>query len=131
MKTLYIFGSAAAMICMAAAGKGGGAAASAEFQKFDVIPPKGEFGARQGNSERNGKLTRVPVGMSFLEEITVPASITDPKEREASFAEQQRKLLNSVNGAVRRFTAANGGTFSVRRVNDDTYGRGVRVFRDS
>ena len=132
MKMMYVT-SAAAMLAMAAAGKGGGAAAkeASKFETFE-IPAAGVFGARAGNVEFNANLDECPVNKSFLETAEVPASITDPKERAAAFKEEQNKLANRVNGAIRRYKAKEGkanAEFAVRKVDDDTLGHGVRIWK--
>ena len=135
MKTMYIGStSLAAVLCMAAAGKGGGAAAAktpSKFEEFE-IPAAGVFGARAGNVEFNKSLDDCPVNASFLEVAEVPATITDAKERAAAFKEDQNKLANRVNGAIRRYKAKEGNEaaeFAVRKVDDDKLGHGVRIWK--
>lgn len=136
--TRMIYGTAAlalmASAYMAAAGKAGGNG-KGEAPKFDFeelpIPAKGVFGGRSSEAnELTEKLAAVPVGKSFLEEVTVPDSITDAKEREKTFKEEAKRATNRITGAVRRFKAKNAGyEFAIRTVNDDTLGHGVRVWR--
>ena len=132
MKKMYAT-SAAVMLAMAAAGKGGGAAAK-EVSKFETfeIPAAGVFGARAGNVEFNKSLDDCPVNASFLEVAEVADTITDPKERAAAFKEEQNKLANRVNGAIRRYKAKEGNEaaeFAVRKVDDDKLGHGVRIWK--
>lgn len=67
-----------------------------------------------------------------LEPITIPETITDAKEREKAFNEQAKTLTNRLGSTVKRVkkqTAHALKNFSIRKVNDDTYGVGVAVFR--
>lgn len=119
----------------AAADKAGAKGAEASKFTFDdnlPIPPKGVFGGRSGESnEFAEKLAACPVGKSFLEPVVVADTITDAAEREKAFKEQSRKAMNRITGAKRRFQKNNAGyEFSVRTVNDDKLGHGVRIWRD-
>jgi hypothetical protein len=90
--------------------------------------PEATRGAR--SSETADKLSAMPEGASFLEPVTVPATVTDAGERDKMFKETARSLTNRMSGAIRRFKAKNDGyDFAIRTVNDDTLGRGVRVWR--
>jgi len=105
---------------------------SSKFQKLDIPPaaPFGKGGAEATEFVKN--LMECPVEHSFLEEVTVADTITDPKERLAAFREEQNKVANRANGAIRRYKAkaGNEGTeFAVRKVNDDAQGRGVRIWK--
>lgn len=103
--------------------------AASEF-KFDTglaIPPAAR-GARTSAIAR--KLQAMPVGASFLEAVTVPDTIKDDAERDKVFKETARTLSNRLSGTIRRFKKSNpdANDFELRTVNDDTLGRGVRVW---
>lgn len=103
------------------------------FQSFEMPQAARAPGKAGGEpSELVKNLTDVPVGLSFLEAVTVPDTITDAAEREKAFKEAARKKTNQIGGAIRRFrkNAANANrNYGLRTVNDDTLGHGVRVWR--
>lgn len=77
------------------------------------------------------KLKAMNVGQSFIEAVTVDASVTDPTERAKAFAEKCRTVSNRLSGAIRRFRKGGGEgmNFTIRTVSSDTHGYGVRVWR--
>ncbi len=78
-------------------------------------------------------LEDMPVGASKLIDVVVPASITDQNAADAWFTAEQKKVTNRATSTIRRFReqdAAHGQRqYAIRKVSDDTYGYGVRVFR--
>lgn len=138
MKRMYLLNTALfASVAMAAAGKGGETMTADkpkfDFQKFELpISARGP-GARNGEpNELAQKLAGVPIDLSFIEDVTVPATITDATERANAFKEAAKKLTNKIGGAIRRHRAKAGNeahNFALRTVDDDTMGHGVRVWR--
>lgn len=136
--TLLLTGSyglfaAAALAAADKAGGSGKAAAPVEVGGFTLdtglsVPPRTRFGGDESAPAYPFK--EMPIGSSFLLDVTVPETIKDEKEREKAAKEGARKLSNKISGAIRRFRKANPGyNFAIRTVNDDTLGRGVRVWR--
>lgn len=97
------------------------------------IPAGGTFGAKGGAPGEAWKMEAMPVGASKLIEVTVPETLTEQKDRDAYFTEEQRKVYNRVAGTVRRFRAIDAEhgkrEFTVRKVNEEKYGWGVRFWR--
>lgn len=105
---------------------------------FD-LPAGRTFGASSGgDSELARKLIDIPAPnaegkmASFLEAVSVPDTITDPKERDAAFKADCRKVTNRIGGAIRRLRAKDeykARNYAVRTVGDAKLGFGVRVWR--
>lgn len=105
---------------------------------FD-LPAGRTFGATGGgDSELAKKLIDVPAPnaegkmASFLEAVSVPDTITDPKERDAAFKADCRKVTNRIGGAIRRLRAKDAykpRNYAIRTVGDEKLGFGVRVWR--
>lgn len=137
-RSLYVTSALSLMalsgVAFAAAEKAGAKGEAPKFVFDDglAIPPKGVFGGRsEGSNEFAEKLAACPVGKSFLEPVVVPETITDAAERAKTFKELARKASNRITGAKRRFQKNNAGyEFSIRTVDDDKLGHGVRVWRD-
>lgn len=147
MSKLYSTGALSlAAMAMFAASKAAGAeappaptpvnASGYAFEAFEIPTAARAVGGATGEpNPLMVALAEVPVGMSFLEKVEVPAAITDPEEREKEFKALVRKLTNRVSGAIRRHrdskdnTAYAAHNFQLRTVHDDKLGHGVRVWR--
>jgi len=83
-----------------------------------------------GGQSSNWPFKDMQPGQSFLVPVNVPDTIKGDDERATAFKEQARKVSNRVSGAIRRFKNSHAGTdFAIRTVNDETLGKGVRVWR--
>lgn len=138
MKRMYLLNTSLLASVALAANKGTGSAAMKAEPAFtfeDVPLPvsaRGGFGARGEPTELAKKLAAVPLDKSFLEAVTISDSISDPAERKNAFDEAAKKLTNRIGGAIRRHRSIAGNelhNFALRTVNDDTMGRGVRIWR--
>lgn len=98
--------------------------------KFDTGLPVPAMVRGARSSETAEKLAAMPVGASFLEDVTVSEAIKGDAERDKAFKEQARTVSNRLSGAIRRFKKNNPGfEFLMRTVNDPALGTGVRVWR--
>lgn len=96
------------------------------------LPERAGFGGEGDNSELKGKLLNQPIGKSFLEEVTVPETITDANERKTAFKEEARRVSNRVSGTIRRLRKDHPErNYAIRTVNDTKMGQGVRVWREA
>lgn len=138
---------AASGVVFAAAGKAGSAPPAPPVPPappaftFDTdfdLPAGRTFGNAGGDSELAKKLADMPAPnaegkpASFLEAVTVADTITDPKERDAAFKAECRKVTNRIGGAIRRLRAKDeykARNYAVRTVGDARLGFGVRVWR--
>jgi len=114
------------------------ATAASDFTFDDVPMPEKVVGRAGGSSKEQSetakRLAAIPVGKSWLEPVVVPDTITDAGERKTAFAEEAKKIQNRLTGAIRRHKKIDGNglqSFSVLRVDDDTLGHGVRVYRNA
>lgn len=109
-------------------------AAASAFKYDDNLPiPAGRtFGGAGEVSETTLAITGLPVGKSYLAEVTVAAEITDPKARTEDFNAQCKTLTNRVGGAIRRIRKDHAEqNYTIRKVADTTLGYGIRVWRDA
>lgn len=104
-----------------------------EFDTGLAVPPA----TRNSSSSKDMMmLAAMPVGASFLRTVAEAAeNIKDTAEREKTWTENAQKERNRWSGRTRRFNEARAKQgepqmqFSIRIVNDETLGRGVRVYR--
>jgi hypothetical protein len=107
------------------------------FAFDDDLPIPAAAGSRGAGGEETElakKLKAVPVSKSFIEKVTVAATITDPAEREKDFKAQCKTVINRVGGAIRRLrkvTEYANRQYAVRTVADEKLGFGVRIWREA
>lgn len=93
--------------------------------QYDAFPIPAKMGATDRSGQLDDELRNMPVGKSYLVELSEPNDGSEEAIREGL-----KRLSNRVSGIVRRFKQKNPGfEFSTRSVDDDVLGRGVRIWR--
>lgn len=98
-----------------------------EIESGLTVPPRKSGG--RGRGEEKYPLSKMKPGDSFLVKIDLPKALKG-EEREATFKTEAKKFQARLSGAVNQYRKRNPDTkFTIRSVDDETYGHGIRVWR--